>query len=645
MSESTKHFYEFGSFRVDMLKRRLLRNGATVPLTPKAFETLLVLIEHSGQVVEKDALMEKVWPGVTVEENNLTQNISALRRALGEKREDPRYILTVPGLGYRFIAEVREMFATDQLPSTPIEQAAGEDAEYQSLISFTEAPPEAKPNWRGRWRMFIAAALVVAVALAGVTYRMSRHARGATPPANTHLKSIAILPFKPLAADQTDEYLGVGMADALITKLSSIKEITVRPTSSILRYANSDVDPIQVGSALEVNTLLDGRVQRVNDRIRVTVQLISAKDGTPLWADKFDEKYTDVFSLEDRISEKVAAALLPTLTGDQKQQLSLHYTEDADAYQSYIKGRYFWNKRTADGITKAISYFEDAIIRDPNYALAYAGLADSYTTLGILDDSSSQEMMPKARSSALKAIELDDRLAEAHASLAYVKHRFEWDWVGAEKEFRRSIELNPDYATAHQWYGWYLISVGSYDGAEKEFERARQIEPLSLYTNVTVGAAFFYSRQYDKAAAQLKRVVEMDPSFGIAHSWLARTYEQTGRFDEAISETQKVIKIGGGTAAQQAALGYAYSVSGQQAEAHRVLAELQHASKDRYIPPYSLASIYAGLGQKDRAFEWLEKALKDRDNSMVFLSVDQRLEGLHSDPRFTELVKRVGIPQ
>lgn len=641
---ASNHFYEFGSFRVDTVKRRMLRNGAVVSLTPKAFDTLLVLIEHRGQVVEKNALLEKVWPGVAVEENNLTQNISTLRKALGEKREEPEYILTVPGLGYRFIAEVCETFATDQVPSTPVEPIASEDAQYQSLISFTEETPEAKPNWRGRSRMFVAAALVVAVGLAGVTYRVSRHVRGATPSANTHLKSIAVLPFKPLAGGETDEYLGVGMADALITKLSSIKEITVRPTSSILRYANSDVDPIQVGSALEVNTLLDGRVQRVNDRIRVTVQLISATDGTPLWADKFDEKYTDVFSLEDRISEKVAAALLPTLTGDQKQRLSLHYTEDTDAYQSYIKGRYFWNKRTADGITKAISYFEDAIIRDPNYALAYAGLADSYTTLGILDDSSSQEMMPKARSSALKAIELDDRLAEAHASLGYVKHRFEWDWVQAEKEFRHSIELNPDYATAHQWYGWYLITVGSYDGAEKEFERARQIEPLSLYTNVTVGAAFFYSKQYDKAAAQLKRVVEMDPSFSIAHGWLARTYEQTGRFDEAISEAQKGIKIGGGTAAQQAALGYAYSVSGKQAEARRVLAELQHPSKDRYISPYSLANIYAGLGQKDRAFEWLEKALKDRDNSMVFLAVDQRLESLHSDPRFAELVKKVGIP-
>jgi Tfp pilus assembly protein PilF len=377
-------------------------------------------------------------------------------------------------------------------------------------------------------------------------------------------------------------------------------------------------------------------VQKIGDRIRLTVQLLRASDGTPLWTGKFDEKYTDVFSLEDRISEEVAAALVPTLTGDQKRQLARHYTEDTAAYQSYTKGRYFWNKRTTDGLTKAISYFEDAIIQDPNYALAYAGLADSYTTLGILDDLSSPEMMPKARSAALKALELDEGLAEAHASLGYVKHRFEWDWAGAEQEFKRSIDLNPDYATAHQWYGWYLITVGSFAAALQEFERARQIEPLSLYTNLTVGAAYFYLSDYDRAAAQFRKVIEMDPSFGAAHRWLAKTNGGLGK--------QKVVTISNSSASAQAALGYAYSIAGKQAEAREILATLQRLAKTRYVSPYSLAAIYSGLRENDHAFEWLEKDFQERENSLVFLAVDPQFVNLRSDPRFANLVRRVGIP-
>jgi TolB-like protein len=484
---------------------------------------------------------------------------------------------------------------------------------------------------------------VISIGLAGVTYRVAKRVNGATSPSNSRIKSIAILPFKPLAAGETDEYLALGMADALIAKLSSLRQITVRPTSSIAKYANTDVDPISAGKALDVNDLLDGRVQKIGDRIRVTVQLIRASDGTPLWAAKVDEKYTDLFSVEDRISEEVAAALIPTLTGEQKQQLTRHYTDNADAYQSYIKGRYFWNQRTSESIKKAISYYTDAIIQDPNYALAYAGLADSYTTLGILDDLSSAEMMPKARSAALKALDLDEGLAEAHASLGYVKHRFEWDWPAAEKEFRRAIDLNPEYATAHQWYGWYLVTVGSFDSAEEEFERARQIEPVSLYTNLTLAAAYFYSQRYEKASAQLAKVVEMDPNFGPAHRWLAKTLEQTGKYDEAILEAQKVIRVGGPKGASQAGLAYAYAIAGKQSEARQVLAQLRRTSKDQYVSPYSMATIYAGLGEKDHAFESLEKDFLEHDNSLVFLAVDQQLINLRADPRFSELVKKIGI--
>jgi DNA-binding winged helix-turn-helix (wHTH) protein/TolB-like protein/Flp pilus assembly protein TadD len=643
MSDAGNDGYEFGPFRVDKTKRRLLRDGEIVPLTPKAFDTLLVLIEHAGQLVEKDELMERVWPGVVVEENNLTQNISALRKALGEKREEPQYILTAPGAGYRFIAHVRESNDESSVDLT----ATPPQLDYYSIRNSarTESIADARSNWR-RPRTVIATTLIIAVGLAGVTYRVARRVRGAEASSSrTQINSIAVLPFKPLTGDETDEYLGVGMADALITKLGTVKEITVRPTSSILRYANIDVDPEMAGKALEVKSLLDGRVQKSGDRIRVTLQLIRASDGASLWAGKFDEKYTDIFTVEDQISEQVVKALLPTLTGSEKQQLARHYTEDTEAYQSYIKGRYYWNKRDAEGLKKAIGYFEDAILKDPNYALAYAGLADSYATLGVVEDQSSQDLMPKARSAALRALELDDGLAEAHASLAYVKHRFEWDWIGAEKEFRRAIELNPEYAAAHQWYGWFLISETRFDEAQSEFRRAEQIDPLSLYTNLTAGVASYYSGQYDKAAAQYRKVIEMDPNFWLAHRWLGKTYERLGKYDEAIREYQTVVSLHGGNMAQAPALACVYAEAGRKTEARQVLADILRAAKQKYVSPHSLAMIYATLGDNDQAFAWLAKDLQEHDDDLVFLRVEERFQSLRPDPRFADLVKQVGIPQ
>lgn len=660
MVKSAKHFYEFGPFRVDALKRRLLRDGKIVPLTPKAFDTLLALIENSGQVVEKDDLMEKVWPGIAVEENNLTQNVSALRKALGERRDEPQYILTVSGLGYRFIASVNETWPEEvelKLTSTVKSETVVEEeirADRQNGLAHIYTKPTASSTpvldavatgVGRRGRVLIASSLIALIVLTGGYYLFTRNAKRAraTTAADSQIKSIAILPFKSLGSDGTDEYLGLGMADALITKLSSIRQINVRPTSSILRYKNAEQDPSAAGRELGVDSVLDGRVQKSGDHIRVTVQLVRASDGSPLWGDTFDEKYTDIFGVEDRISEELVQALLPTITDTQKQQLIKHYTEDTEAYQSYIKGRYYWNKRTTDDIKKAISYYEDAIIQDPNYALAYAGLADSYATLGILDNVPAQEMMPKARSAAMKALELDDGLAEAHAALAYVKHRFEWDLAGAEREFKRAIELNPKYPTAHQWFGWYLISLSKFDDALAEFQRAQQLDPLSLYTNLTLGASYFHARDYDKAAVQYQRVIDMNSDFWLAHWWLAQTYAQQQRYDDAITELQKVVKIRGGNLTQFPVAGYIYAVAGKKAEARRVLEELQRGAKDRYLSPYGMATIYAGLGENDKAFDWLQRDLKEHGSGMVFINVDQRLDNIRSDPRFAQLVREVGL--
>jgi DNA-binding winged helix-turn-helix (wHTH) protein/TolB-like protein/lipoprotein NlpI len=654
MDKAAKHFYEFGPFRIEAGKRRLTRNGDIVPLTPKAFDTLLVLVEQCGRVVEKDELMEKVWPGVAVEENNLTQNISAIRKALGEKRDEPEYILTAPGQGYRFIGTVNEFWDDGagavetenhkpRIPSLNDRTIFGDGQDTRPAEPGAKVITEhSKTTLTSNRKVLVALALIIVLGFVVLTWRFSK--KPTADVAGTPIRSIAVLPFRPLASEKTDEYLGMGMADALITRLSNIKQIVVRPTSSVSKFANSSEDLAAIGRKLEVDSLLEGRVQKSDDRIRVTVQLIRVKDGAPLWAGKFDEKYTDVFSVEDRISEQVAASLLPTLTGTQKEQLTRHYTEDTDAYQSYIMGRYYWNKRNAEAITKSVSYFQDAILKDPNYALAYAGLADAYATLRLFD-SRPEDVMPKARSAALKALELDDNLAEAHASLAYVKHRYDWDWPGAEKEFKRAIELNPNYATAHQWYGWYLATLGSFDQATEEFKRAQELEPMSLYVNLTIGVPPFYTRQYDKAVKQFQKVIELDPKFPLAHRWLAKTYQQQGRYEEAIAEFQRYVALSGEPIEDVPAMGNIYAATGKPEAAHELLNKLKQSSQRRYVSQFHVAIVYAGLNEKDQVFEWLEKGYRDRDPEMVMLKIEPQLDGLHSDSRFVDLLRRVGLPQ
>jgi TolB-like protein/DNA-binding winged helix-turn-helix (wHTH) protein/lipoprotein NlpI len=643
MNSNASHFYSFGPFRLDAVKRRLFRDSEFVPLTPKAFDTLLTLIESAGRIVEKNALMEKLWPGVFVEENNLTQNISALRKALGEKREEPHFILTVPGVGYRFIAEVTQSESGEKpaVVTANVSSTAPETAATEIVASS----PAAQAQPRGIGKALLLAGVMIVIGLAGIYYLIARHAKavraGTVEP---HIKSIAILPFRSLVSEEGDEYLGVGMADALITKLSSLRQIVVRPTNSILRYADSQKDLVEAGHELGVDLVLDGRVQKSGDRIRVTVQLVRASDGAPLWADKFDEKDTDVFTLEDRLTEEVAASLLPTLTGAQKEQLTRRYTEDTEAYQDYIKGRYYWNKRTATGVTKAVGYFEDAILKDPKYALAYAGLSDAYGTLRLVEDVKPEDVMPKARSAALKAIELDPDLAEAHASLGYVKHRYEFDWLGAEKEFKRAIELNPDYSTAHQWYGWYLTCLGKNDAAFEEFKRAQQLDPLSLYVNLTMGIPYYYSQQYDKAAKQFKKVIELDPQLPLAHRWLAKSYQQQGKYDEALAEFQKVVALSG-SEEQAPAVGCIYAVTGKQRAAREMLDAMQKLGERHYVSLFHMAAIYAALGEKDRALDLLEKDFKNRNADLITVNIEPEFAGLRSEPRFQQLLKDMGFPQ
>ena len=574
MNRLTRHLYDFGRFRLDAKERLLLHDREIVPLTPKAFDMLLALVENSGHLLEKNELMQRLWPDSFVEEGSLAQNISLLRKALGES-ESQKFIETVPRRGYRFVARVKPEQIADRT-----------------------------------------------------------------------IKSIAVLPFKSFGVDGSDEYLGIGIAETLTTRLSSLKLLTVRPTSAVLKYTSSEKETVVAGRELEVDTVLEGSIRRLGDRVRVTARLVSVADGSVLWADKSDENFTDIFKVEDSISGKVAEALALKLSGEEQKRLTRRYTDNAEAYQLYLKGRYFWNKRTEDGFNRGISQFKQAVEKDSSYALAYAGMADSYIGLTFYNFAAPNETMPKAKEAAMNALAIDNALAEAHASLAHVLLNYDWNWSEAEKEFKLSIELNPDYATAHQWYAvHYLTAIGRVDLALQEMKRALVLEPTSLVMNTFMGATLYFAERYDDAIEQCRRTIEMDPNFAVAHWHLALAYEQKDMFDEAIAEFQTATALSGGSLLMKASLGHAYAKANRKDEAIMILDELKELSKERYVSSYETAAIYVALGDNEQEFKLLEKAYKEHCFHLVYLKVWPQFSVVRADPRVQDLVQRIGLSQ
>jgi DNA-binding winged helix-turn-helix (wHTH) protein/tetratricopeptide (TPR) repeat protein len=587
----TSRFYEFGPFRIDAQKRRLLRGDEALSLTPKAFETLLALVQNSGVVLDKDDLMRMIWPDTAVEEANLTQNVSVLRKVLGESSADRQYIVTVPGRGYRFVADVIE--AGDTSSDLIVER-------------------------RTRSRLVIE--------------DVSESASQA--------EAICVLPFRSLGAGG-DDYLGLGIADALITRLGNVSRIIVRPTSAILKYVGSSHSPLLAGRDLGVESVLEGSIRRDRDRLRVTAQLVSVRDEAPLWAGKFDELFTDIFTVEDRISEQITRALTLKLTGEEHRRLVKHHTESAEAYQAYLKGLYFASRATAESCLRAIEYLGRAIELDADYALAYACLADSYTWLSHLY-MRPQEAMLKAKEAALKALEIDCDLGEAHYALALVKMYHDWDWAGAEARFKRAIGLNPNHAMAHTLYSFYLTAMGRFDEAEAENRLAERIDPLSLLGYTMCGWSLYFSRDFDGAIERFKAATELDASFHNARWGLGWAYIWKGSFDESVENFEKAMTISGGGAEIIAGLAHAKARSGSQAEALGLLAELEELASHRYVPPFYLALVYAGLGDKDKAFEFLDRACDERFEWMLQFKVDPVWDFLRSDARYPDLLRRIG---
>jgi DNA-binding winged helix-turn-helix (wHTH) protein/TolB-like protein len=651
MSQSNQQLYEFGPFRIDAAKRALLREGEAVPLAPKAFDMLLVLVEHHGEVLDKERLMEMLWPHSDVEEANLPQNISALRKALGESPNERKYITTIPGRGYKFAAavkevngEAREVILRRYSKATVIVEEQEEETEAlsnkakESLSQSSLSSFHRKPGFR---ILLVFGILMVIAGTLGFWF-LSKPREVAL---RKTMQSFAVLPFQLLNADKNDEHLGLGMTDTLITKLSNLKEVIVRPTSAILKYGNQAKDPVVAGRELDVEAVLEGSIQRAGERVRVTVRLVKVADGTSLWAEKFDEKFTHILAVQDSISERVAESLLLKLSGENRETLARHDTENTEAYELYLHGRFQFNKLSPGTINKAIEYFTQATEKDSNFALAYTGLADCYLALGVRSEAPPKDAFPKARAAAARALELDSGLADAYAVMGTIRFWFDWDWAEAERDFQRAIDSNPNHPYAHIRYAHLFSNIGRHEEAIAEAKRALKLDPLSLFINMVTGQFFYHMHRYDPAIEQIQKTLEIEPNFWAAHNALGRIYAEKRMYNEALTALQKAVELSGGSIEAKSQLGYTYALSGDRLQAEKIITELKKLSRQRYVAYHQIARIYAGLGKKEQALDYLEKAVDDRDTGLTFLQVVPQWDSLRGESRFADLLRRVGFTQ
>jgi TolB-like protein/DNA-binding winged helix-turn-helix (wHTH) protein/Tfp pilus assembly protein PilF len=639
MSSLTSNLYAFGEFRLDPQSRVLTRGGTVVSLTPKAFDVLLLLIQNAGKVVTKDELMKAVWPNSFVEESNLTQTIFMVRKALDET-SGRRYILNVQGQGYRFLLPVTEA-ATEPEIETPVLAP--------SIAIAPEIPLPSPPNTK-RWRSAaIAIAVAMAVLIAGAAIWLWRSRYGSAE----HQAKImlAVLPFENFTGDPGQEYFSDGLTEEMISQLGNLDPagLGVIARTSVMHYKHTGESIPQIGKDLGVQYVIEGSVRRDSERVRITAQLIHVKDQSHLWTREYDRDLGHLLELQEEITREVANEIEFSLSGRRpiepaSERGSLPAKSRANSYEAYdlyLKGRYCWNKRTGEGFRQAIDYFQQAIDKDPSYGEAYAGLADTYGLMSTWYAGPQNELMPKARTAALRALELDESLAEAHASLALIKENYDYDWPVAEREFRRAIQLNPQYATAHQWYAESLSWQGRFQEALAESELARRLDPLSPIIGSDYASILYYSRQYEAALKQIRSVLELDPNFEHAQGEMVPSYLQLGRYDEAIDAINHWPHHEGPWAwAWKAAV---YGRAGRAKEARSALAKLEQVPASRTGLSAMLLVAYSGTGQKQRVLELLQKAYSEHSNVVMQIKVDPIYDPMRSDPRFEDLLRHVGL--
>ena len=648
MSRRVKQLYEFGPFQLDPTEHTLLCDGRPIPLRPKVFDILLVLIENRGHLVDKQQLMSSVWTEQFVEEGNINKNISMLRQALGESDSGHKFIETVPKRGYRFIAEVREVKAYERneqtLTTSPTLETSEQHPNGTEEVYQYPRPASARmpPSSRSRKRNWISVFALSTLLIAAIIYvGFMRARRTSLPPT---ISSIAVLPFQNLSNDSTQDYFVDGMTDALIGDLAKIGALRVISRTSSMHYKGTNKSLPEIARELNVDAVVEGTVQRSGDRVHVRAQLIHAASDSHLWAADYDRDLGDVLDLQSEVARAIAGEVRIKITPAEQRLLVPKRTFARAAIDNYLQGRYFWNTRTEQGLRKAIGYFESAINADPNYAPAYAGLADCYNQLGtvMIGVMPPSEARRTAETAARKGLEIDNELAEAHAALAYV-NLFNWNWATADEEFKRSIELNPNYASAHSHYAHYLVARERIDEALAEINRAQELDPLSLQISSSRGFILETAHHYEEAIEQLRRVIAIDPNHYQANWYLGLTYLANGQTDQAIATSEKAVAVSNRAPAALGVLGEAYGAAGRKREANQILIELLLLQKQRYVSPMALTYVYIGLGDKDEAFAWLEKAYQERSNHIAFFKVSPTVDSLRSDPRFTDLLRRIGL--
>ncbi|HEY3026975.1 MAG TPA: winged helix-turn-helix domain-containing protein [Pyrinomonadaceae bacterium] len=649
-------FYEFGPFVMDERRRRLLRGGDTVPLTKKEFQTLLVLVRGSGRIVEKDELMAAVWRNTHVEEGNLAVHVSKLRGKLGRREDGAPYIETETGHGYRFTACVHEVEDFDlvvrkrTLSRSVIEEELIPDelAEDESAIAVQPVVVKNVSLASRRPAVSIAAIGVsLVLGVAAVVY-LRDWKSSATSSAASNIRSIAILPMKSVAQAIDDRALSLGLADALLTSLGRVPGVRVLSAGASNRYADLQKEPADIGKELGVDSVLEGTLQRANGKLRVTLRLVRTSDGVQIWSNSFDESETDIFKLQDAMAAQTAQSLRWRLTEEQQRQIAKRHTENGDAYQAYLRGRLFFDKRNQEGYDKAIAEFQWAIELDPKYALAYSGLADVYALEANTTSGSKRDALyEKARTTAMKALELDEALAEAHTSLGWVRRVHDWDWNGAEREFKRAIELNPNYANARQWYSFLLITLGRADEALDEMQAARQIDPLSRRILVNYLALRTFRREYNETLPIVQQIVNLEEDKADDMRLLSIDFLMRGDYAKVIEIGNEVSAKDGGKRISEymtANLAVAYARTGQEAKSKELLAYLESRAKTNSEAAFRLAMALSDLGHREEAIRLLEGCLQAHEDRMVWIKVEPRFDPLRNDERFRTLLRTMNLP-
>jgi len=631
----------FGPFELDAAAGRLLKSGIPIRLQPQPFRVLQLLIERADQVVTREEIQQCVWGDSTFVdfENGINFSINHIRGALCDSAEKPRYIETIPRRGYRFIGTL--VSPTDHAASVAA-AAPGQVYEWPvdrgSVAAVSAGESAARPSAISVGRgTYLLAALGLTLAIAGVIAWQWHNRQRVTP-----IRSLAVLPLENLSGDPAQDYLADGMTDQLITDLGQLGSLRVISRTSVMQYKGARKPLPQIARELDVDAVIEGTVLRSGSDVRIMVRLIEAPTDKRLWAQAYDGSLRDVMVLEDEVARAIANRIRIKLTSEQEALLRRDRVVDPEAYEDYVKGHYFWDKRTRGDLEKAITYFQRAIERDSNYALAHAGLAQSYALLAGYD-LPGRDTVAIAEAEAKKALELDPNLAEPQVTLGLIAENHRWEFGDAERRYKLVTELHPNYATGHHWLGEAYLVAGRFPEALAELQRAHELDPLSLMISADAGSVFCFAQQYDRCLDQLGHILDLDPNFAGAHEWRALAYEGKGMFPEAVLETQAA-RRGNDTPHTLALLAHARAQSGDQLEARRLLRELNERSASEYINPWNFALVHAGLGDKEATLRWLEKSYQARSPEVINLKIDFRFDLVRSDQRFQDLLLRIGIP-